>query len=357
LTARYEQSQLTACTVSYAGLIDDTEADHAMEVAGALGIPMHRVRMDDDLTEDPWGETACWSAEPSDQPAAARVGRWVAGPLSEARVGFTGQGGDPALHMTPADALQRATGDGWVRTSAAMARHRLAHGQWPRTGLRTQMRRKFGGGRFERPDPYPPWIAADLADRLDLHQRYEALAGSQLDQTAVRPEAEYQTGSPEWSFLLEWYDAGMTGFLMEIRHPFLDVRLVEFCLALPAIPWLVEKHILRRAMKDRLPASTLSRRKAPLRGYPPHELLIARSRGSFGLACDESLLAEFIDVDCLEKLAGQPERLHAWEYGLVTRPLGLALWLDRLKTGRRPGTEVPGGSGRSTTTEEALPHA
>ncbi len=357
MAERYESFELTASTVSYADLIDDTEADHAMEVAGALGIPIHRVRMDDDLTEDPWGETACWSAEPSDQPASARVGRWVAGRLSDARVGFTGQGGDPALHITPVDAMQRAVDDGWVRTAAAMARHRLMQGRWPRIGLRTQMRRRLRRRTFETPDPFPPWIAPDLVDRLDLHRRYEAFACEQLDRTAIRPEAEYQTAGPEWSFMLEWYDAGMTGFLVEIRHPFLDVRLVEFCLALPAIPWLAEKHILRRAMKDRLPASTLSRRKAPLSGYPPHELLIARSRGPLGLACDESLLAEFVDVDCFKTLARRPERLHAWEYGFVTRPLGLALWLNRLETGRRPGTEVSGGSGRYTTTEEALPHA
>ena len=32
---------------------------------------------------------------------------------------------------------------------------------------------------------------------------------------------------------------------LEVRHPFLDLRLVEFLLAIPAAPWCVNKHILR----------------------------------------------------------------------------------------------------------------
>lgn len=357
MARRYGHFELAACTFSYDRLIEDTEADHATEVARWLDISIQRVQLDDYLAEDPWGETACWSAEPSDQPASARVLRRVAGTLSKARVGFTGQGGDPALHITPADAAQRANDDGWVRTAAAMARHRLINGQWPRAGLRTQMKRRLRGHRFEIPEVFPPWIATDLAERLDLHRRHQAFASRQLDRTATRPEAEYQLAGPEWSFVLEGYDAGMTGFLAELRHPFFDVRMIDFCLALPPIPWLAEKYMLRRAMKDRLPGPTLSRRKAPLSGYPPHELLIARSRGPLGLACDESCLAEFIDIDRFKTIAKRPERLHAREYGLVTRPLGLALWLSRLGTGRRPGPEISDGSGRYKTTEEALPQA
>lgn len=357
MARRYGHFELAACTFSYDGLIEDTEADHATEVARWLDISILRVRLDDDLAEDPWGETASWSAEPSNQPALGRVVRQVAGALSEARVGFTGQGGDPALHITPVDATQRAAADGWVRMAAAMARHRLIHGQWPRIGLRTQMRRRLRGHRFETPDVFPPWIATDLVERLDLHRRHRAFARMQLDRTATRPEAECQLAGPEWSFILEWDDAGMTGFPAEFRHPFLDVRLIEFCLALPPIPWLAEKHILRRAMKDRLPGATLSRRKAPLRGYPPHELLKARSREPLGLACDESRLAEFLDIDCFKMIARRPERLRAWEYGLVTRPLGLALWLSRLGTGRRPGTEISDGSRRYNATEETVPQA
>ena len=253
-------------------------------------------------------------------------------------------------------ALEKRADDRY-QSAAAMARHRLINGQWPRTGLRTQMRRRLRGYRFETPDPFPPWIATDLVERLDLHRRHEAFASRQLDRTATRPEAEYQLAGPEWSFVLEGYDAGMTGFLAELRHPFFDVRMIDFCLALPAIPWLAEKYILRRAMKDRLPGSTLSRRKAPLSGYPPHEQLVARSRGPLGLACDESRLAEFVDIDCFTTIAKRPERLHAREYGLVTRPLGLALWLSRLGTGRRPRPEISDGSGRHKTAEEALSQA
>ena len=57
-----------------------------------------------------------------------------------------------------------------------------------------------------------------------------------------------------------------------VRHPFIDVRLVEYLLSIPAKPWCVNKHILRRAMKDRLPRAVLDRPKTPLGGDPALQL-------------------------------------------------------------------------------------
>jgi asparagine synthase (glutamine-hydrolysing) len=79
--------------------------------------------------------------------------------------------------------------------------------------------------------------------------------------------------SKVWAPLFEGYDPGSTRLPLEVRHPFIDVRLVEYLLAIPARPWCTNKHILRRAMKHRLPDAILSRPKTPLAGDPALQLM------------------------------------------------------------------------------------
>ena len=69
---------------------------------------------------------------------------------------------------------------------------------------------------------------------------------------------------PIWPATFEYMHPGATGCNLEIRSPFLDVRLARFTLALPVKPWLAEKGLLRAAMKGRLPRRVLRREKTPL---------------------------------------------------------------------------------------------
>ena len=87
-----------------------------------------------------------------------------------------------------------------------------------------------------------------------------------------RPATLRALQSKVWAPLLEGYDPGATRLPLEVRHPFLDVRLVEYLLSIPTNPWCVNKHILRRAMKDRLPDSIVNRQKTPLAGDPALQL-------------------------------------------------------------------------------------
>ena len=76
-----------------------------------------------------------------------------------------------------------------------------------------------------------------------------------------------------WAPLFEGYDPGSTGLSLEVRHPFIDVRLLRFLLSLPVVPWCINKHILRRAMNDRLPRAILNRPKTPLASDPALHLV------------------------------------------------------------------------------------
>ena len=50
-----------------------------------------------------------------------------------------------------------------------------------------------------------------------------------------------------------------------MAHPFLDLRVVDFCLRLPSAPWCWDKHVLRVAASPALPREVTRRRKTPLR--------------------------------------------------------------------------------------------
>ena len=53
-----------------------------------------------------------------------------------------------------------------------------------------------------------------------------------------------------------------------MRHPFFDLRLLNFLLALPAIPWCSDKELLRQSMRGILPPKVRLRRKSPLMADP-----------------------------------------------------------------------------------------
>ena len=68
--------------------------------------------------------------------------------------------------------------------------------------------------------------------------------------------------------MFEQENAGMTPYPLEVRYPFLDLRIVNYILALPPFPWFFEKMLLREAMAERIPERVRMRPKTPLQGDP-----------------------------------------------------------------------------------------
>jgi len=97
--------------------------------------------------------------------------------------------------------------------------------------------------------------------------------------------------------LFEGYDPGSTGLPLEVRHPFIDVRLIRFLLSLPVVPWCINKHILRRAMSERLPPAILNRPKTPLASDPALHLVERTSVRCLDRFEVNPQLARFIDLN------------------------------------------------------------
>lgn len=126
-----------------------------------------------------------------------------------------------------------------------------------------------------------------------------------------RPATINSLNSKVWTPLFEGYDPGATRLPLEVRHPFIDVRLVDYLLSIPAVPWCAQKYILRHAMKDRLPAAVLQRPKTPLTSDPA--LQLARRAGVRWLDHFEVTpqLTRFVNLSSRRSVAETPNALWA----------------------------------------------
>ena len=336
LAARHDAFDLRAFTYVYEHLIDDPEREYSAVAAGGLGIPIIQLPLDDDSVADFWETPQALIPEPVSFPITRRIAAIFRQEAGDIRVGLTGQGGDPALHLVPGDFSTHLKQGYVLCTAVEMWRYRRLHGRFPRVGVRTDIKRWFRHGQRSHEPVYPPWLNPDLEKRLNLDDRFTVKLGAPTRPDALRPLAHGDLSSPDWAATLESYDPGFTKFAAEMRHPYFDLRLLEFLLALPPIPWCVEKEITRRVMRGRLPDSVVERRKAPLARFPIHETLVRGSAQILHIATATPLLAQFVDVDRFAKMARRPERLRPAEYDLITRPLGLALWLRQMESA---GTE------------------
>jgi asparagine synthase (glutamine-hydrolysing) len=125
---------------------------------------------------------------------------------------------------------------------------------------------------------------------------------------------------PIWPALFSGFDDDERQAPLAWRHPYLDLRVLEFLLSVPPVPWARRKLLLREAMRDRLPRELLERRKAPLVASPVAAPI--RKLGLPALACDPRL-ARYVDVGALPKASAAGPLLdrliavHALDYWLV----------------------------------------
>ncbi|HEY2645898.1 MAG TPA: asparagine synthase-related protein, partial [Candidatus Acidoferrales bacterium] len=171
---------------------------------------------------------------------------------------------------------------------------------------------------------YPGWLDQGLEKRLGLRERWEMLSQTKAAASAVRPEAEGAFADSMWQNLFEWYDAGLTRIPVEVRHPFFDLRLLSFLLALPRLPWCSDKELMREAGRGVLPDAVRLRRKSPLRADP---LVAALGREEASWVDHFEPIPElerYVVRDRIPKSGGE---IRSWDAWLNLRPLSLNFWL------------------------------
>ena len=182
--------------------------------------------------------------------------------------------------------------------------------------------------------PWDPVVSQDLARRVGLKERWEARREEWLNGArTARHDHWRRLDSPVVTHAIE--SVGRVALLSSIepRHPFLDSRLVEFALALPADQKLrrgLTRLVLRGAMAGLLPEEIRWRKgKADHRPIIPHALATAGpSRLGTVLDKEAEILAGYVDLAALRAAYERCVRTGAPRDALtVWRGVTLAAWL------------------------------
>jgi asparagine synthase (glutamine-hydrolysing) len=110
-----------------------------------------------------------------------------------------------------------------------------------------------------------------------------------------------------------------------VRYPFLDLRVVNFLMALPPFPLFFEKKLLREAVAGRLPESVRTRRKTPVTSNP---LLVHLRRSQTGWMDRIEWNAEmdvYVNRSAMTTFQGD---ISAEQACAIVRPLCLNFWLQ-----------------------------
>jgi asparagine synthase (glutamine-hydrolysing) len=194
--------------------------------------------------------------------------------------------------------------------------------QKSRFKLRSKLKRIFR--RYPPAHLLPAWVNESFARRTMLRDRWKQSLTNPDDPIQRRPSAMRALNSKGWAALFEGYAPAATKLQLEVRHPFIDLRLVEYLLSIPAVPWCVNKHILRVAMKDMLPAAILERPKTALAGDPALQLVhcgSVRWLDSFEVSPP---LNDFVDLDRRRSVADEETSEALWA---SLRVFALNYWL------------------------------
>ncbi|HLJ40595.1 MAG TPA: asparagine synthase-related protein [Candidatus Acidoferrales bacterium] len=267
---KYPALELHAFTSTYQNISSDSDPSAARTVASAFQIPLHLSVVDGLGILEGWDDPNMHWPEPIDDPFAGSFLDEFKTIAANTRVLLSGEGADNLMHfemLRHFQTLRREKRAG--RIFLDLAEHIWRRFQAP-DGIRGPMRRvrRLFSRRKSRP-PFPEWIQPDLAARLNLQARWSIpLDNLPWNVHPYHPKAYGSLLLPQWDYMFQHQNASFTRQPLEVRYPFLDVRLVNYLLALPSLPWFFRKHLLREVMRGRLPESIRMRPKTPFRGEP-----------------------------------------------------------------------------------------
>ena len=215
---------------------------------------------------------------------------------------------------------------------------------WLRGGLRTALRGGYGTWPNLSLFAIPPWVKRDFAREYYLWHKARTLArqaqGVPLEEAAQRFALRCSVG--------DWAGQVLAGPLgLHTTHPFLDPRLIRFCLRLPVatreVPG-VKKPLLQTALRGILPESICSRRRkrgfndvfwCGLNRYLPalEEMVRQSSLADLELFDTDRLITAMRQhaLGIGEVMAG----------GRINSSLALVAWYDQARKALRDTGDVP----------------
>jgi asparagine synthase (glutamine-hydrolysing) len=327
--ARGASDGVHAFTLVLNGL-DGDEGYYAHLTAAHLRIPISTWDLSERLVDPGWERAAIRIPEPVANPTqlTSHLAQYRA-LAAYSRVSFYGEGPDNALmfEWQPYLAYLLRTRRP-ARLLWDVGRHAALHRRVP---LLPTLPRMWRAWRERRTwdEPFPSWFEPTFESRLKLRERWESHrhGGHGSSAHPIRPASYAGLNNVLWEALFRSFDAEVTSTPLEFRHPYVDLRVLRYCLALPAVPWCRRKFIVRQAMRGRLPGPVLKRNKTPLNGDP-----LWHHARRFGLPPHDPTpqLAAYVDAGRFESVTAdgmlatrtdfRPRALNHWLSNGAARP-------------------------------------
>lgn len=340
--ARSQQLDLKAFCTVYDRLMPDRERYYSGVAAAGLGIEIEYQVADDYKLYQDWQNLERPMPQPHHEPLQIVPWESLERVATHSRVLLSGDGGDEALcgdtliEMLQTLPLGDVAGD-VLRCWQLGKRPSLG------SGILSRLR------RWRQPqsedEGYPDWLDPDFARSIDLPQRWVEINRAEIRAVdSPRSRAYERSTSILWVPNLEAIDPGASGVPVEMRFPFIDIRLLSYLLALPSLPFCKDKMLLRMATAQSLPAEIRLRPKTLLVGNPV-ALRWDRhiDRSSFGHVLPA--IEGYVNIDRLFESMPHDNLSGCWEFLI---PISLAHWLDRyLKT--NPNISLTASTTRQNT--------
>ncbi len=259
-----QKTEIRGYTSVFESLIPDEEGRYAREVGKFLEIPIQFQAFDHVELFEGWDDPELSLPEPLDNPLLGGFLESCRSISADCRVLLSGEGSDNLMdfQMWPYAGDLRRRGE-WRRLLTELANYIWVR-PFPWRGIRARFLRLFG----KEPGMlvFPEWISRDFAKDLKLKERWKewGMHPRLPLEHPIHPRAHASLSLPQWTHMFEQENAGVTRFPVETRYPFLDLRIVNFLLALPPFPWFFQKMLLREAMTGRLPETVRMRPKTPV---------------------------------------------------------------------------------------------
>ena len=258
-----------AFTAVYDRLIPDSERHYAGLVAQYLGIPIQFFPMDEQIAWVAPGERI--TPEPHGNVATpGPVLRYHAAAAAHSRIAFYGEGPDNALAYEWRPYLAWLAGQRrWGRLLLDIAAHVRDHRRIPLLPTVPRMFQEWRGRKQWEP-VFPNWLNPELVQQLQLRERWEGFYRGNHSVHPIRPAGYSSLQSPLWQGFFESLQPPYTNTLLEVRHPYVDIRMLQFLLRIPALPWCRRKLLIRRVLRGIVPEPVLHRPKTALTRNPDY---------------------------------------------------------------------------------------
>ncbi|RDH46986.1 lasso peptide isopeptide bond-forming cyclase [Fischerella thermalis] len=185
--------------------------------------------------------------------------------------------------------------------------------------------------------PQTPLVNRNFAQRICLDERMQTLSPPREAPLTLRQEHWRSLTQGILAYTLEQMDQYAAMFSLEVRHPFMDKRLIEFCLALPSEQKLYQgwgRMVMRRALAGILPKSIQWRTDKADLSPNFNDGFLKRDRQILDQVMSQKMknLEKYINLDVLQtayqRILAAENQASNDDWMAVWQAVILASWLD-----------------------------